>query len=78
MHNTNTKYSSMLFTKAKPFLKWAGGKGQLLKQISDFLPNELKTDEITYFEPFLGGGAVFFHVVQNYRIKKAVLSDVND
>jgi len=45
---------------AKPFLKWAGGKSQLLDEIEGRLPDELLTSEIdTYVEPFVGGGAVF-------------------
>lgn len=67
-------------TKAKPFLKWAGGKGQLLAEIDKRLPDELRTGQIdTYIEPFVGGGAVFFHIAQNYpSIKKFYLFDIND
>ena len=44
---------------AKPFLKWAGGKGQLLAKFEEMYPNELINGEIdTYIEPFVGGGAV--------------------
>lgn len=65
--------------EAKPFLKWAGGKGQLINQIKEFLPVEfVKTKRIEkYFEPFVGGGAVFFWLSQHYQIKKACLYDIN-
>lgn len=64
---------------AKPFLKWAGGKTQLLDQFKNFFPDELRTGKIrNYYEPFLGSGAVFFFVAHNYPIKKAILSDINE
>lgn len=63
---------------AKPFLKWAGGKSQLLEQFEKYLPAELKNGEIEdYFEPFVGGGAVYFHIAQRYSIKTAYLFDIN-
>ncbi len=64
---------------AKPFLKWAGGKGQLLAEIESRLPQDIKTGEIdTYVEPFVGGGAVFFHVAKKYEgVRKFFLFDVN-
>ena len=62
---------------ARPFLKWAGGKGQLLEQFQKLFPHP---DEIgRYWEPFLGSGAVFFHL-QNREIiqgKPVFLSDIN-
>ena len=65
-------------TKAKPFLKWAGGKGQLLKQFEKYYPKELKERKITkYCEPFVGSGAVFYHIMQTYDIKESIIIDVN-
>ena len=66
------------FALARPFLKWAGGKGKLLERFSDYFPKALADGSIhSYFEPFLGGGAVFFHVMQKYPVKKAYLRDAN-
>lgn len=58
----------------KPFLKWAGGKGQLLEVIIDNSPVVFSR----YFEPFLGGGAVFFQLRREGYQGKAFLSDVNE
>ena len=63
---------------ARPFLKWAGGKTQLLAQLRALYPPELAAGELTtYVEPFIGGGAVFFDVVQRYPIARAYLCDAN-
>ncbi len=68
-----------ILVNAKPFLKWAGGKGQLIEEIDKNLPKELKEGKIKYYyEPFLGGGAVFFHVMQKYSLHFAYLSDLNE
>ena len=72
----------MTYTKnftAKPFLKWAGGKGQLIEQLRARIPESIKRSGIIekYIEPFVGGGAVFFWLAQEYRIKKAYLYDIN-
>lgn len=58
-----------------PFLKWAGGKGQLLESLSRRYPRDFGT----YHEPFVGGGAVFFHLWRTGRLKRkqARLADVN-
>ncbi len=67
-----------MILNAKPFLKWAGGKSQLLPQIQRHLPPELNEGKIeTYVEPFIGGGAVFFHLNSIYKFKKIVLNDYN-
>ncbi len=64
--------------KAKPFLKWAGGKNQLLKQFENYYPPELRKGKIErYVEPFIGGGAVFFEIMQKYNIRSSYISDVN-
>jgi len=65
--------------KAKPFLKWAGGKTQLLPTIDSFLPKSFRREKnITYIEPFVGGGAMLFFMLQRYpNIKKAVINDIN-
>lgn len=64
--------------KAKPFLKWVGGKGQLLNQFESYYPSDLRNKRIKkYSEPFLGGGAVFFEVMQRFNVESAYISDVN-
>ncbi|PSN19759.1 DNA methyltransferase [filamentous cyanobacterium CCP5] len=55
----------------RPFLKWAGGKGRLLEQYQPHFPAQIGT----YFEPFIGGGAVFFAL--RHRCQSAVLADIN-
>jgi DNA adenine methylase len=63
---------------AKPFLKWAGGKGQLLQKFQELYPQKLRDKKIkNYYEPFLGSGAVYFDIAQNYNIEKAWLYDIN-
>lgn len=65
---------------AKPFLKWAGGKKQLLNEIAKRLPKELIEGKITkYVEPFVGGGAVFFYLAQTFgnTLKEFYLFDIN-
>ncbi|MBS1642307.1 MAG: Dam family site-specific DNA-(adenine-N6)-methyltransferase [Bacteroidetes bacterium] len=64
---------------ARPFLKWAGGKGQLLNKFQKLYPKQLKEKKIkTFYEPFLGSGAVFFDIAQHYNIESAYLYDIND
>lgn len=64
--------------KAKPFLKWAGGKNQLLEQYENYYPQELRRGKIKkYIEPFIGGGAVFFELIQKYTIPLSYISDIN-
>ncbi len=61
---------------AKPFLKWVGGKGQLLKEIEKYYP--FANGKITkYAEPFVGGGAVLFDILNKYKLEKVYISDIN-
>lgn len=64
--------------QCKPFLKWAGGKSQLIEQIAHRLPNAFKEERINkYFEPFLGGGALFFWLAEHYDFENAYLYEIN-
>lgn len=65
--------------KAKPFIKWVGGKGQLIEQLDALLPADFdRWSDVTYIEPFVGGGAMLFHMLQKYpNIKHAVINDIN-
>ena len=66
-------------TEAKPILKWAGGKRQLLPTFTKYLPKRLLAmEEFRYVEPFVGGGAMFFYLLQSYNIKSAAIFDVNN
>lgn len=70
------RYSKSDEKKIKPFLKWAGGKGQLLSEIEKYYPFE--TDRITkYAEPFVGGGAVLFDILSKYDLEEIYISDIN-
>jgi DNA adenine methylase len=63
---------------AKPFLKWAGGKTQLIGEIEKAIPNRLIKEKFTFIEPFVGSGAVLFWMINNFpNIKKAVINDIN-
>ena len=62
---------------AKPFIKWAGGKSQILDEIRLRYPAELGRGVNKYAEPFVGGGAVLFDVLSRYQLDEAYISDVN-
>lgn len=63
---------------AKPFLKWAGGKTQLLESIENVIPKNITEDNFTYIEPFVGGGAVLFWILNRFpNIPKAIINDIN-
>lgn len=73
------KFSNQKTLNAKPFLKWAGGKTQLLEELISRFPKELKEKNKIerYVEPFVGGGAMFFFLKNNFEIEKSFLFDIN-
>lgn len=64
---------------ARPFLKWAGGKTQLLKELSKRLPMDIHDSGVIdrYIEPFVGGGAFFFYLKRNFEVRSAYIMDIN-
>lgn len=64
-------------SQAKPFVKWAGGKGQLLPVIRNAYPTELGRKITKYAEPFVGGGAVLFDILSKYALESIYISDIN-
>ncbi len=70
------RYNKTDNKKVKPFLKWAGGKGQLLSEIEKYYP--FADEKITkYAEPFVGGGAVLFDILSKYDLDEVYISDIN-
>jgi DNA adenine methylase len=69
-----------LMPAARPVLKWAGGKGQLIPQLVARFPVELQSGQIKkYAEPFIGGGALFFYIAHNFPcIEDFYISDANE
>ena len=67
------QYSQLFATSPKPFVKWAGGKRQLITSLEGHLPKKFNT----YFEPFLGGGALLFHLLNQSPNLKCSISDLN-
>lgn len=67
-------------TQARPFIKWVGGKTQLLDEVRKSLPRDFASHQhVTYVEPFVGGGAVLFWILQAYpNIERAVINDINE
>ena len=63
----------------KPFIKWVGGKSQLLGQLDCFLPKRLFNEPFTYIEPFVGGGAMLFHIIRKFpNLRRAIINDINE
>lgn len=71
----STRYNTTDEKTVKPFLKWAGGKGQLLKEIEHYYPFDSTITK--YAEPFVGGGAVLFDILSKYNLDEIYISDIN-
>jgi DNA adenine methylase len=67
------QYSQLFATNPKPFVKWAGGKRQLIESLQKHIPKKFNT----YFEPFVGGGAVLFHLLDQNPDLRCTISDLN-
>ncbi len=79
MVNARTWAGRKMERVAHPFLKWAGGKSQLLKKFEGLFPEGIRTgDAGNYVEPFIGGGAVFFFINQHYPVGKCHIFDKNE
>ncbi len=76
LQNTVVKKKTIV---AKPFVKWAGGKGNLLQKLEALLPTDFDDlENVTYIEPFVGGGAMLFYMLQRHKcIRRAVINDIN-
>jgi len=68
---------SLFNADAKPFIKWAGGKTQILHEIRAKYPIELGKTITKYAEPFIGGGAVLFDILNHYELAEVYISDIN-
>lgn len=78
MIESKTERGKIMIDDVKPFVKWAGGKGSLINQLTKYYPQGLLNGEIdTYVEPFVGGGAVLINILKRYKIKNAYAFDIN-
>lgn len=71
------QYTNERLKPVRPFIKWAGGKGQLLAEIRNIYPDALGKSIRKYAEPFVGGGAVLFSVLSTYDLDEVYISDIN-
>lgn len=72
----SVRYSKSEGKSVKPFLKWAGGKGQLVPEIEKYYPFD-GSKFTKYAEPFVGGGAVLFDILSKYDLEEVYISDIN-
>ena len=73
----NSRFQPKSYSTVKPFLKWAGGKSQILSEIRAKYPSGLGQTVKKYAEPFVGGGAVLFDILSSYELSDVYISDIN-
>lgn len=71
------KYDNTKIREIKPFVKWVGGKGQLIGELEKMLPSDGKRSLTKYAEPMVGGGALFFSILSKYSFKELYICDIN-
>ena len=71
------RYEKSKSVTLKPFVKWVGGKSQLVEQIEKMLPTDGEKVLIKYTEPMVGGGALFFSILSKYDFEELYISDIN-
>ena len=71
------RYEKETKTELKPFLKWVGGKGQLINEIEKLLPIDGEKVLTKYAEPMVGGGALLFSILSKYDFEELYISDIN-
>ena len=71
------RYEKSKIVTLKPFVKWVGGKSQLVEQIEKMLPTDGEKVLTKYAEPMVGGGALFFSILSKYDFEELYISDIN-
>lgn len=71
------RYEKNKIVTFKPFIKWVGGKSQLVEQIEKMLSSDGEKTLTKYAEPMVGGGALFFNILSKYDFEELYISDIN-
>lgn len=71
------RHEKQKIVELKPFVKWVGGKGQLIEQLEKYIPTEGEKTLTKYAEPLVGGGALLFNVLSKYNFDSLYISDIN-
>jgi len=71
------RYEKQKIAELKPFVKWVGGKGQLVSQLEKYIPTDGEKVLTKYAEPFVGGGALLFNILSKYSFEEIYIGDIN-